>query len=219
VTDSSQPEIPAPWKTAHRAFLDELRALADDADRLATSLGDESVEHLVNAVLARTCEAQGLQLTEYLRHIEHDPAAQRQLDAAMRALLQAPVVLELRRPAQLEEIRRELLLLRYALSGEEPPAELWRALEPAERIKVQSAAQTMRGTDDALLERVRKAIERGQAFGTCAVCEKPIPVGRLQLVAAAERCAPCQALHDGEAPVELPPGAAKVVTFQRGAKP
>jgi RNA polymerase-binding transcription factor DksA len=211
VSESGQPDALQPWQRVHREFLGTLRALAHDETALKAALGGGTVEQLVNGLLARTCASHGLELTEFFRHFERDRSAQRQLEAVMRVVLAVPAIVELRRPGLLEEVKRELLLLRFALSGAEPPAEVWAAIEPAEQMRIRGAAGEMRGSDPLLLGRVEKALGRGEAFGICEACSQPIPVGRLQLVAAAERCAPCQSKLEGEP--EVPPPAAQVVHF------
>lgn len=44
---------------------------------------------------------------------------------------------------------------------------------------------------DAARERIREG-----TFGTCADCDEPIPLARLQAYPTAERCAPCQERHE-----------------------
>jgi RNA polymerase-binding transcription factor DksA len=203
-----------PWQKAHAAFMAELRSVAADPARLAVALQSKTVEQMVNALLADTCDAHGLQVSEFFRNFERDRAAQRQLELIMRGLLNSPSVMELRRPALLHDVRRELLLLDFALSGDEPPEGTWESMEPSEQHRVRHASSTMKGSDPELLARVRRALSRA-VFGTCEGCGKPIPVGRLQLIAAAERCAPCQALLESAPPP--PAQAAQVHHFARRA--
>ena len=211
----TQPEMTEkPWQRAHAAFMSRLRAIAADQAQLGAALQDKTVEQMVNTLLADTCESHGLPVTEFFRNFERDRPAQRQLEVLMRGLIASPQVMELRRPALLHDIRRELALLDYALSGDEPPAGTWEAMDPAEQQRVRGAAATMKGSDPSLLERVRKAFARAE-FGTCGDCGKPIPVGRLQLIAAAERCAPCQAALEPAEP--QPAQAAPVHHFARRA--
>ena len=198
VSEPTQPEKPQePWRLVHREFLAQLKALMNDEPRLTAALQGVTLEQMVNGLLAQVCQSSNLALAEYFRNFEHDRGAQRQLEAVMRVLLQTPAVMELRRPGLLIEVRRELQLLEFALSGDEPSADVWGAMDPSEQQRVRTAAAGMRGSDPVLLARVRKSLGRGEAFGTCESCGKPIPVGRMQIVAAAERCAPCQAKADG----------------------
>ena len=213
MSEPTQPEKPQePWRLVHREFLGQLKALLNDEPRLTAGLQGVTLEQMVNGLLAQVCQSQNVALAEYFRNFEHDRSAQRQLESVMRVLLQAPAVMELRRPGLLIEVRRELQLLEFALSGDEPTTDVWGAMDATEQQRVRAAAAGMRGSDPMLLERVRKSLGRGEQFGTCESCGKPIPVGRMQIVAAAERCAPCQANLDG-APVEAPVVAAQITVF------
>ena len=58
---------------------------------------------------------------------------------------------------------------------------------------------------DALLARCFEAMDDIDAalarigdgtYGTCVACGDPIPVERLEIIPAADRCVPCQAGHD-----------------------
>lgn len=217
MSDAPQPENLDPWRLVHRAFLGRLKALLADEPALKVALDGKTVEQMVNQLLAQTCADNQLEVSSFFGGFEKDRSAQRQVEAVMRVLLQAPAVMEQRRPALLADIKRELALLDYALSGQEPASGVWEAIEPAEQLRIRHAASTMRGTDPVLLARVRKVLGRGDAFGTCEACGNTIPVGRLQLVPAAERCAPCQAKVDGsEAP---PPPAVAVTYFKRAGAP
>ena len=51
------------------------------------------------------------------------------------------------------------------------------------------------GDETARLEAALRRIEHG-VYGDCIVCGEPIPLQRLIVEPAAERCAPCQALED-----------------------
>lgn len=209
MSDAPQPEALEPWRQVHRIFVATLKALLFDDARLKASLQGKTLEQMVNQLLAELCTNQGVEVSSFFASFEKDRPAQRQLESVMRVLLQSPAVMEQRRPALIADIKRELTLLEFALSGEEPPGGIWEGIEPSEQLRIRHAASTMRGTDPVMLARVRKALGRGESFGTCEACGQVIPVGRLQLVAAAERCAPCQAKVDGS---EAPPPATIAVT-------
>lgn len=213
MSDTPETNI-SPLERAFAPFVNRLRALSTDPAQLTEALQSKSLEQVVNGMLAETCEAEGVPVSEFFHAFERDRAAQRQLEGLMRGLMNSPVVMEARRPALLRDVHRELLLLEFALSGEEPPPGTWDGIEPSEQQRVRHAAMTMKGTDAALLARVRSVLARAE-FGTCADCGGPIPVGRLQLIAAAERCAPCQSkLEPAEPEASI---AAQVQYFPRRA--
>jgi len=64
--------------------------------------------------------------------------------------------------------------------------------EHAMRTDVSDAEQRMHLTEVAEIERALRRLDAG-TYGNCLVCGEPIPLRRLLVMPAAERCTACQA--------------------------
>lgn len=62
-------------------------------------------------------------------------------------------------------------------------------------VDLGNAAVTRDLTELRSIEAAKKRIENG-TYGDCVTCETEIPYARLKVQPAAERCAPCQELHE-----------------------
>jgi RNA polymerase-binding transcription factor DksA len=203
-----------PWREVHEAFLKALHSLANDHDTFRQALAAGSIDDVANALLARACQSFNIEPGAYVAALQAHADVRRQLDEAVGALLQHPLLLEAQRGTVLEEMRQQMLLLEFALSGEEPPAHAWNGIDPDEQIRLRATAAGMRGTDPDLLIRTRHALSKaGPAFGQCESCGQPIALGRLRLIPQAERCTSCQIKHEGPPPPREGPPLVTVTQF------
>jgi len=62
-------------------------------------------------------------------------------------------------------------------------------------VDLENAAVTRDVTELRAIEAARKRMENG-TYGDCVSCETEIPYERLKVQPTAERCAPCQELHE-----------------------
>lgn len=62
-------------------------------------------------------------------------------------------------------------------------------------IDLDNAAMTRDIVEVRAIEAARTRIENG-TYGTCVTCETEIPYARLKVQPTAERCAPCQEMHE-----------------------
>lgn len=62
-------------------------------------------------------------------------------------------------------------------------------------IDLDNAAVTRDITEVRAIEAARARMENG-TYGICVTCETEIPLARLTVQPAAERCAPCQEMHE-----------------------
>lgn len=62
-------------------------------------------------------------------------------------------------------------------------------------IDLDNAAMTRDIVEVRAIEAARMRIENG-AYGICVTCETEIPYARLKVQPTAERCAPCQEMHE-----------------------
>lgn len=62
-------------------------------------------------------------------------------------------------------------------------------------VDLENAAVTRDITELRAIEAARSRIENG-TYGDCVVCETEIPYERLEVQPTAERCAPCQEMHE-----------------------
>lgn len=62
-------------------------------------------------------------------------------------------------------------------------------------IDLDNAAMTRDIVEVRAIEAARTRIENG-TYGTCVTCETEIPYARLEVQPTAERCAPCQEMHE-----------------------
>ncbi|HEY0845186.1 MAG TPA: TraR/DksA family transcriptional regulator [Noviherbaspirillum sp.] len=62
-------------------------------------------------------------------------------------------------------------------------------------IDLDNAAVTRDIVELRAIEAARTRIENG-TYGTCVTCETEIPYARLQVQPTADRCAPCQEMHE-----------------------
>lgn len=62
-------------------------------------------------------------------------------------------------------------------------------------VDLENAAVTRDIIEMRAIEAARKRMENG-TYGDCVVCESEIPYERLQVQPTAERCAPCQEMHE-----------------------
>ena len=62
-------------------------------------------------------------------------------------------------------------------------------------VDLGNAAVTRDLTELRSIEAAKKRMENG-TYGDCVTCETEIPYARLKVQPAAERCAPCQDLHE-----------------------
>jgi len=62
-------------------------------------------------------------------------------------------------------------------------------------VDLENAAVTRDISELRAIEAARKRMEN-DTYGDCVVCETEIPYERLQVQPTAERCAPCQEMHE-----------------------
>lgn len=62
-------------------------------------------------------------------------------------------------------------------------------------VDLENAAVTRDVTELRAIEAARKRMEN-ETYGDCVSCETEIPYERLKVLPTAERCAPCQELHE-----------------------
>lgn len=113
------------------------------------------------------------------------------------------------------ELERHLQVLRYALSGVEPAAWIWEAMEPGEQRKLRAFRAAGGEEDPELLTQVEQALKKMEddTWGTCASCQKPILPERLQLLPWAERCTRCQQKADPQPSSVVAHSVVPVMTF------
>jgi RNA polymerase-binding transcription factor DksA len=156
--------------------------------------GEES-DHLLGQALAAACAEAGLSLEDYVTALERDPLlVNRQKEGLLERVLSrgdGPQAELMRR-----ELARGLQMMRFELTGEEPPDAFWEGMSPLERSRVITAAQANARNDPELLTQVDEALARlrddPKALGRCAECGDRIPMQRLLAVAYAIRCVGCQ---------------------------
>ncbi len=120
--------------------------------------------------------------------------------------------MDLNTQIHLKPLRESLQYRLNELRGELHAAELARQADPgvgAEYVTDQKdvasqqqlsdimGAQEQRDFEEAqLVESALRRLDEG-TYGDCSDCGEPIPLQRLQVQPAAQRCAPCQAAHEG----------------------
>ena len=69
----------------------------------------------------------------------------------------------------------------------------------ASQVFEQTRALALRGNLEHLLRQVEDALARCEAetYGICEICDREIPVERLEILPYAARCVPCQERREG----------------------
>lgn len=114
------------------------------------------------------------------------PGQRKTVQAALEALLQAPVTAR-----KLEPTRTDQVESGYD-DDEQPLAEMLQAIASNRNRN----DELVRGKARAALKRLR---DDPEDFGLCADCEEEIPLKRLQAMPWAERCVGCQAKFEPKA--------------------
>jgi RNA polymerase-binding transcription factor DksA len=211
MTPGSPEDSSPPWKEVHRAVLAMLEALAKSTGWIQTAVSI-GVDPIFQRVLQQACAGPRVAPAAYLDTLSLEPELRAQVQERLSRLMAHPELLRRRREAQRREAEHQLYSLRYTLSGVEPPAHVWEALEAREQARLRKAAESAEERDSVLLSRVERALERlaaDDAYGVCEGCQTPIVLERLQIIPWAEYCTPCQRERDNT-PAEPPPSISVV---------
>lgn len=205
---------PSPWKDIHQSVLSTLDALHSSTGWIATA-ATVGIEPLFERVLKQICGPKGVRPEEYIDVITQDAEMRRAVQQRLARLMEHPGLLAQRREAQRREAEHQLYVLRYVLTGEEPPDWVWATIEDAQQEQLRDVAESGEDRNPELLERVLRALSKLSAqpptYGTCEDCGKAILLERLQLVPFAECCAACQRKREGTP--EAPPDPEVPVTY------
>jgi RNA polymerase-binding transcription factor DksA len=163
--------------------------------------GQEADLHLGQA-LTEACAEAGVSLDQYVHALEHEPQLMNRQKEGLLELAIAhgdgPQAELLRR-----ELERGLQLMRFELSGDEPPEAFWEGMSPIERNRVRTAVVSNARRDPDLLAQVDEALSRlhhqPKAVGLCADCQGRIPLQRMLAVVYATRCVRCQVAREQKA--------------------
>jgi DnaK suppressor protein len=215
MTTGSPEGPPAPWNEVHQAVLSTLDALASSTGWIPTA-ANVGIEPIFERVLQQVCQPRGLAPADYIGLITHDRTLRADIQSRLGRLLENPTLASMRREAQRREAEHQLHVLRYVMSGHEPPEWVWGSLDQEQQRQLRDTAESGEDRDPVLLPRVERALRKlvtsgGTSYGQCEDCATPILLERLQLVPWAECCASCQRKREG-AP-DVPPEPQVTVTY------
>ncbi len=185
-------------------FLDGAEGIAASPEELVSAVGF-GVDRVFDQLVRQACREVGIPAEAFSEALDKDEALQARVQARLGELFSAEAIDAARAKTALREAARQLHILRYALSGQEPSAWVWDEMDRQERARLRAFREAGGDEDDALLAKVTKALARLEAgedggYGRCDACEGPISAERLALLPYAERCTQCQRTADGEAP-------------------
>jgi RNA polymerase-binding transcription factor DksA len=206
MTIGSPEGSPPPWKEVHRAVLEALDALAKSNGWIQTAAA-VGIEPVFERVLEQACVGPRVAPAAYLDSLSREPELRAEIRERLARLSTHPELVRLRRASQRREAEHHLYTLRYVLTGLEPPARIWEALNAREQARLRESAASGEERDAALSPRVERALEKltsDGAYGECEDCGDLILLERLQLIPWAECCAPCQRERQGT-PAAPPP--------------
>ncbi|WP_158501754.1 TraR/DksA family transcriptional regulator [Vitiosangium sp. GDMCC 1.1324] len=205
---------PPPWQEIHRAVLSTLDALASSTGWIPTA-ATVGIEPLFERVLQQVCEPHGVTPGAYIDLITKDTGMRREVQKRLSKLMEHPGLVAMRREAQRREAEHQLYVLRYVISGEEPPDWVWTSIDEAQQAQLRDAAESGEERDPVLTPRVqhalRKLAEAPSTYGECEDCGTTILLERLQIVPWAECCAACQRKREGTP--DVPPEPQVPVTY------
>jgi RNA polymerase-binding transcription factor DksA len=195
------PEDPlSSWKEIHQSVLSMLDALQSSTGWIATA-ATVGIEPLFERVLKQVCGPKGVRPEEYIEVITRDAPMRREVQQRLSKLMEHPGLLAQRREAQRREAEHQLHVLKYVLSGHEPPDWVWSTIEAQQQEQLKDVAESGEDRNPELLLRVQRALGKlstvPPTYGTCEDCGNPILLERLQLVPFAECCAACQRKREG----------------------
>jgi RNA polymerase-binding transcription factor DksA len=195
--------------------LSTLDALASSTGWIPTA-ANVGIEPIFERLLHQICQPRGLAPADYIALITRDRTLRTDIQSRLGRLLENPELVSLRREAQRREAEHQLHVLRYVMSGHEPPEWVWGSLDEEQQRQLRDTAESGEDRDPVLLPRVERALRKlatsgGPPYGQCEDCGTPILLERLQLVPWAECCASCQRKREG-AP-DGPPEPQVTVTY------
>jgi RNA polymerase-binding transcription factor DksA len=196
----------------HARALAQLGKLAEPG-RLKVAV-DVGLERAINLALSSACEEEGVATDQYLAALGEEPELQQAVEAAVERILEHPDIPALQRRARLRGVERNLYLLRLSLCAQRPPSWVTETMDPEVLEELEAGADAEDPGGQALLERVRAALEKlpdPERFGRCEGCEGTIRMDRLELIPYAERCTPCQRTYEGDMAAEPDLGPAVAV--------
>ncbi|HSP76998.1 MAG TPA: hypothetical protein VLQ93_00610, partial [Myxococcaceae bacterium] len=159
MTTGSPEGSPPPWKEVHRAVLATLDALATSNGWIQTAAA-VGIEPIFERVLEQACVGPRVAPAAYLDTISQEPALRTELQERLARLTAHPELVRLRRESQRREAEHHLYTLRYVLTGREPPAPVWEALDEREQAQLRESAESGEERNDALRSRVERALEK-----------------------------------------------------------
>ena len=204
-------------------FLDGAEGLAASPEELVSAV-QFGIDRVFDQLVRQACREVGISAEAFSEALDKDTVLQERVQARLGELFSADAIDKARAKTATREAAKQLHILRYVLSGEEPSAWVWEEMDRQERARLRAFRAAGGDEDDELLDRVRKAIARLEgedgSFGRCGGCNGPISADRLSLLPYAERCTPCQRAVDSDSPAASE-GASRVTVrmFFEGGKP
>jgi RNA polymerase-binding transcription factor DksA len=193
--------------------LSTLDALASSTGWIATA-ANVGIEPIFERVLQQICQPRGLSPSGYIDIITRDRKLRAEVQSRLGRLMENPTLVTLRREAQRREAEHQLHILRYILSGQQPPDWVWTSLDEPQQQQIRDVAESGEDRDPVLLPRVERALGKlapgGTGYGQCEDCGTGILLERLQLVPWAECCASCQRKREGVP--DVPPDPEVTIT-------
>jgi RNA polymerase-binding transcription factor DksA len=201
MTTGSPEGPPSPWNEIHQAVLSTLDALASSTGWIPTA-ATVGIEPIFERVLQQLCQPRGLAPQDYIHLVTRDRKLRADIQTRLGRLMENPTLVTMRREAQRREAEHQLHVLRYVMSGQEPPEWVWSSLDEDQQRQLRDAAESGEDKDPELLPRVERALRKlatdgGTRYGQCEDCGTTILLERLQLVPWAECCASCQRKREG----------------------
>ncbi|MBX5484506.1 MAG: TraR/DksA family transcriptional regulator [Myxococcaceae bacterium] len=181
---------------AKALFLKSVEELARDPEQLVAAVGT-GLDDVFDQLLRQACEEAGADLDAFAAALERDDALRGEIQQKLAELFNSSTVQRARAAAVKRDLQRHLHVLRFVLSGHEPPAWVWDSMDDDEAMRLREYREEGGDEDPALLSRVERALAKvdsgdEHAFGRCEGCGREIPLERLQLMPWAERCTSCQ---------------------------
>ncbi|HEX8825546.1 MAG TPA: TraR/DksA family transcriptional regulator [Archangium sp.] len=206
---TGSPEGPPPqWLEVHRTVLSTLEALASSTGWIATA-ANVGIEPIFERVLQQVCEPRGLTPEAYIALITKELSLRAEVQSRLGRLMEHPALVKMRREAHRREAEHQLHVLRYVMSGHEPPEWVWSTIDENQQLQLRDAEESGEERDPVLLPRVERALQKltsgGDAYGKCEDCGSSILLERLQIVPWAECCASCQRKREGTADTQPEP--------------
>lgn len=206
----------------HRAveiFLESAQTLADSPEQLEAAV-QFGLERIFDELIREACREVGLRADTFSAQLAQDAELQARVQGKLAELFSPDMLTSARGQTVRKEAERQLQVYRYVLSGDEPDAWVWSAMDRAEQTRLRNYRTAGGDEDEALLDRVRRALEkvpRG-TFARCEECSKEITADRLSLVPWAERCVSCELRRERPEVVDAP-SRVPVRYFFEGGQP